>query len=576
MLARIRPVVSRPSVPPRDPATRGRLATFVSLLVLTAACGSIPTGEVEGPRGRRFIPMVPDSIDDVGLAPSVAVDGQGLPNISYFGFTAELEEGEIPIARPVGSPFLQTEEGENAGAVLLASLTPEQIWTRGAIAQPRESAAGVPVPFEPAAEDSLASLTPARARGTDLAIVGTDVHAAWSVDTGVWYGVGPSPFEIEAVEETREAGAPTIVVDGAGVPIVAYTVAGTEPEVRVAERVGDRWEITPIATLSRCGRGCPPTTHVALLGEEPLVVVADPLSGEVIAAQRQGETWSTEVVATGATGGASLATAGDTAAIAFYTPSGVALATGRFGSWSVEDVAPFAETAGEQTETPTVPTPPGTAVAIDDQGTAWVAWQDGEGIHLATRAEGEFEEIELADTSGGVSPSLAVTEDGASVYLAWYDPEEGDLRLGTYGEIPGLLIAAPSPPPSPAAAVGPEDCGDDGEPILDLVAAGTAFNTTCLVAAADEPFTINFDNQDEFAHNVSIYADPEYSKPVQQTPFDETAPVSESVTYDFDPIPEPGTLYFQCDFHPQLSMRGVFAVVEGEGGGGAGGGGGGG
>ncbi|HZB02114.1 MAG TPA: hypothetical protein VE800_08405, partial [Actinomycetota bacterium] len=86
----------------------------------------------------------------------------------------------------------------------------------------------------------------------------------------------------------------------------------------------------------------------------------------------------------------------------------------------------------------------------------------------------------------------------------------------------------------------------------------------------------NFDNQDEFAHNVSIYADPEYSKPVQQTPFDETAPVSESVTYDFDPIPEPGTLYFQCDFHPQLSMRGVFAVVEGEGGGGNGGGGGGG
>jgi hypothetical protein len=577
MLARIRPVVSRSSATPGAPATLGRPATLACILVvLTVACGSIPTGEVQAPQGRKFIPMVPDSIDNVGVAPSVAVDGQGLPSISYFGFPAQLEEGEIPVARPVGSPFLQTEDQEDAGAVLLASLTPEQIWTRGAVAQPRESPAGVPVPFDPAAEPSLATLTPARAEGTDIAIAGADVHATWSVNTGVWYGVGPSPFEAQAVEETREAGAPSVVVDGAGTPLVAYTVAGTQPEVRVAERVGERWEITPVATLSRCGRGCPPATQVGLVGEEPLVVVADPLSGEVIAARRQGDTWATEVVATGATGGASLATAGDSAAIAFFTRSGVALATGRFGSWSVEDVAPFAQTTGEQRETPTVPTPPSTGVAVDDEGTAWVAWQDGEGVHLASRSEGEFEEIELADTSGGVNPSLAVTEDGASVYLAWYDPEEGDLRLGTYGEISGLLIAAPSPPPSPATAVGPEDCGDDGEPILDLVAAGTAFNTTCLVAVADEPFTINFDNQDSVAHNVSIYADPEYSTPVQTTPFDDTAPVSEPRQYDFDPIPEPGTLYFQCDFHPQPSMQGVFVVVEGEGGGGGNGGGGGG
>jgi hypothetical protein len=539
------------------------LAALACLLAaLTVACGSIPGPEVQAPKGRQFIPMVPDSIDDVGLAPSVAVDSQGLPNISYFGFTADLVADEIPVARPVGAPFLQTEEGENAGAVLLTSLTPEQIWTRGAIAQPRESPAGVPVPFEPAAEPSLATLTPAGAKGTDIAITGTDVHAAWTADTGVWYGVGPS-FEIGPVEETPDAGAPSIVVDGSGVPIVAYAVGGDQPEIRVAERSGERWQVTAVATLSVCDRGCPPATHVALLGEEPLVVVADPVSGEVIAARRQGDAWTTEVVTTGATGGASLAFAGDTAGIAFYTPSGVALATGRFGSWSVEEVAPFAEAAGEQTVTPTVPTPPGTGVTIDSQGTTWVAWQDSEGVHLASRSDGEFEEIELLAAGGGVNPSVAVTDDGASVYLAWYDPKDGDLRLGTYGEVADLMIGVPSPAPSPQIG-GVEGCGDDPEPILEISAETTAFSTPCLVGPAGEGFTVTFDNQDTVnAHNWSLFEDPEYSTPIFPPEATFVGPASQEY-----PVPalDEATYFFRCDAHP-TQMTGVLAAV-GSGGGG--------
>ena len=187
MLARMRPVVSRPA---RSQARVIGLACI--LAVLAAACGgAIPASEVQTPEGRTFIPLVPDSIDNVGLAPSVAVDAQGLPVISYFGFPAVLEEGEIPVARPVGSPFLTTEDGDDAGAVLLASVTPDQIWTRGAVAQPRETPGGVPVPFEPVEELSLASLTPADAAGTDIAIAGTDIHAVWTTDVGVFYGLGP-------------------------------------------------------------------------------------------------------------------------------------------------------------------------------------------------------------------------------------------------------------------------------------------------------------------------------------------------------------------------------------------------
>ncbi|MGH3372837.1 MAG: hypothetical protein ACRDPR_22855, partial [Nocardioidaceae bacterium] len=432
---------------------------------------------------------------------------------------------------------------------------------------PRESPAGVPVPFEPAAEPSLATLTPAGAKGTDIAITGTDVHAVWTADTGVWYGVGPS-FEIGAVEETPAAGAPSIAVDGSGVPIVAYTVGGDQPEVRVAERSGERWLVTAVATLSACDRGCPPATHVALIGEEPLVVVADPVSGEVIAARRQGDAWTTEVVATGATGGASLAVAGDTAGIAFYTPSGVALATGRFGSWSVEEVAPFAEAAGEQTVTPTVPTPPGTGLAIDGQGTVWVAWQDGGGVHLASRSDGEFEEIELLAAGGGVNPSVAATDDGASVYLAWYDPKDGDLRLGTYGEVAEVLIGVPSPAPSPQIG-GVEGCGDDPEPILEISAETTAFSTPCLVGPAGEGFTVTFDNQDTVnAHNWSLFEDPGYSTPIFPPEATFVGPARED--YPVPPLEE-NQYFFKCDAHP-TQMTGVLAVVAAGGGGNGGGG----
>ena len=558
MLARMRPVVSRPS--PRSLA--------LALVVLATACGSIPPSEVEAPEGRQFIPMVPDSIDDVGLAPSVALDAEGLPTISYYGFPAQLEEGEIPIARPVGSPFLTTEDGDDAGAVLLASLNPDQIWNRGAIAQPRDTPSGVPVPFEPAAEPSLASLTKARAAGTDVAIAGSDVHAVWTTDRGVWYGIGPTPFEIGAVEETPEAGAPSVVVDGSGAPIVTYTIAGAQPEIRVAERVGENWRVTTVATLSRCGEGCPPATQISLLDGEPLLVTADPLSGEVIAAWRQGGTWRTEVVATDATGGASVSTAGDTAAIAYYTETGVAVATGRPGSWSVEEVASLATGDGGQADD--VPTAPGTGVAVDQEGTVWVAWQDGEGIHLASLAEGAVEEVELPDTTSGVNPSLALTEDGSSVYVAWYDANEGDLRLGTYGEISDLLIAAPTPLPSPAAPPVVGTCEPDGT-TLEVTASGTSFDTDCLAAPADEPFEILFNNQDQgLPHNVAIYTDSSAAEVLFQG---ETFAGPDEQTYQVDPL-QAGDFFFRCDVHP-TQMTGTFVVAE-EGGGGGGGGNGGG
>ena len=565
----MRPVVSRPA---RSQAARSlRFVGLACVLAVAAsACGGgIPAPQVETPQGRAFFPLVPDSIDDVGLAPSVAVDGQGLPMISYFGFPATLEEGEIPVARPVGSPFLTTGDGDNAGAVLLANLAPDQIWTRGAIAQPRETPSGVPVPFGPVAEPSLESLTPEQAAGTDLAIDGTDIHATWATDEGVFYGLGPDPFEIGPVEQTPGAGPPSIVVDEAGTPLVAYTVAGDRTEVRVAERVGENWSVTTVATLSGCGEGCPPATGLALLGGEPLVVTADAESGDVIAAHRQEGTWTSEMVATDATGGASISAAGDTAAIAYYTQAGVALASGGPGSWSTEEVAPLAEGTGDQTGTAAVPTPPTTSVAVDSQEATWVAWQDPVGIHLASSGDEGFEEVDLPDTSGGVTPSLAVTEDGASGYLAWYDTAEGDLRLGTYGEIEDLLIAAPTPLPSPRSAAPSRTAARTGNRPRHH-GARHGVRPDLPGRPAGGAFTINFNNRDARRRPTTSR-----SRSMRRARSKIRSSRARLITGpDTDRVQRPrdrgGRLLLPLR-HPPDQMTGTLAVVDGGGGNGGGG-----
>ena len=568
------------------PAPLRRLATSVCLLALLGiSCSSITGPTVAVPQGRAFIAMVPDSLDDVGLDPSVTVSSEGVPYVSYFGVPAVIGPDEIPITRPVGSPYLTTEEGDDAAAVLLASMTPDsQVWNRGAVAQPRETPGGVTVPFGPASLPSLKSLTPSNAEGTDVAVSGSDIHVVWTGDTGVWYGLGPD-FELQAVEATAGAGAPSVVLDEGGSPVVAYAVAGVRPEVRVAERSGERWTTSVAATLARCGSGCPPAVQLTVLNGEPFLVVVDPDSRDLIAATRNGSAWSSEVVAAGVEGGASVAATGDTVAIAYYTSDGIAVARGRPGRWFTDDVGQLASPTPTPSPSPSsgssakaepekpIETRPTTGVAVDQEGTVWVAWEDGAGVHLASREkEGSFEEAELSQTEGGVTPSLGVAEDGSALYMAWFDPVARDLRVGVSADLgKDLLFAAPSPTPPPTAVGGGEECGKDTAVVLDIVAQNTAFDPTCLVAPADEPFTINFDNQDSILHNIAVLTDQDGDEIAATEP--QVGPVKEPL--DVEAL-DAGSYFFVCQVHPDV-MRGSLAVVAagggGKGGGGTGGGG---
>jgi hypothetical protein len=103
----------------------------------------------------------------------------------------------------------------------------------------------------------------------------------------------------------------------------------------------------------------------------------------------------------------------------------------------------------------------------------------------------------------------------------------------------------PAPPSSPGA-------GGGGTPTL--IAQNVAFTTSSLDLPADKPVTLHFDNKDSTPHNVAIY-DKKGGKELFKGAVI-TGP--NSTDYKVPPL-KPGTLYFQCDIHPD-SMTGTVTV----------------
>ena len=96
--------------------------------------------------------------------------------------------------------------------------------------------------------------------------------------------------------------------------------------------------------------------------------------------------------------------------------------------------------------------------------------------------------------------------------------------------------------------------GRAAEPSIDpdaltISAKDLVFSTSTLSARADEPFQIAFDNQEGAPHNVAIYGDDSATDKVfGSDPFSGPAVVA----YDV-PALAPGTYFFRCDLHPDMS-----------------------
>jgi plastocyanin len=281
-----------------------------------------------------------------------------------------------------------------------------------------------------------------------------------------------------------------------------------------------------------------------------------------------GDAWeSVELDTDGGQGLSGVATA-DGFAFSYYDEANgqVTIATGSPGAFQT---GPAAEIAEGSSTAPGA----GTSLAVDEQGTLWLGWYDtANGVGFAS-GEGPDQmfgnSIDTgAEATDGAMPSVAVTADGATAYLAWYDTADQDLLLGAYGEIEGLAIAAPSPEPGPPAqetgAPPPADCVEPTDGVVTITAQGIQFDAPCVNVPAGEPVEIEFVNNDAGTpHNVAIYPSSDEITPdaafLQGEVFNGTA----TQTYQV-PAMDAGEYYFQCDVHPQ--MNGAWNVVDGDGG----------
>jgi len=547
------PVVSIRPMPKR------LLLVVAALALLATACVSTTTPPVDYGQGQRFVPFVADSQDDVGQGSSIALTSNNEPYISYFGFPGELAEGEIAVPRPFGGPAVPF--------VGLATASSEGLWQRGAVQmqKPIQSQSGVNIPFGPVIEDKL-DLTPQNTNGTSV-VVASDgtVHVAWTVGGAVYRAStklgGTSTVEKvfdsgQTVSQAGPVGRPGIALDDNGDPWVAFTAETSGGrEVHVVRPSGSKVVDDVVATLANCnGCGSPQPTGIGLVGGKPLVVYVDGAAGTIGSATFGVGGWETATANLNRgqpPRGLSFTTDGKGAYAAFYGGDSVQLATLSGGSWEATKVAdataPTGPSSGNLAAT--------TAVAVDEQGTVYVAWLDEDGLRLSSGTD-SFTPVDIGHTTqNAAGPSLA--SSGSGVALSWYDTDQQNLMAGFLGDLQGLVVAQPSPSLtlSQAPPAAGEACGKGGEVVLDIIAKGIAFDPTCLVAAPGS-FTINFDNQDAgIPHNLDVL-DQQGNESLGATEI-APGPVQQTLNLKLDA----GTYPFVCDVHP--TMTGELVVQDG-------------
>jgi plastocyanin len=196
-----------------------------------------------------------------------------------------------------------------------------------------------------------------------------------------------------------------------------------------------------------------------------------------------------------------------------------------------------------------------------------VAWADvdADDIKLSSNSGGQFQAQDVQGSTGGVTPSLAVSPDGSKSAMAWFATFNANLAVAQPSG--GSLVLAYSPPPVPSAsAPSPTSSGPQCEPTdaTDLTVASPSvlgFDPTCLAVAAGSAFTVTLNNTDpSVIHNWELFTDSTAATRVGgATGATDVVAPNASATYSLDAL-DPGSYYFHCDIHP-TTMQGVLEVV---------------
>jgi plastocyanin len=105
------------------------------------------------------------------------------------------------------------------------------------------------------------------------------------------------------------------------------------------------------------------------------------------------------------------------------------------------------------------------------------------------------------------------------------------------------------------AAQTPTASGNPAGTWIKITAGEIAFEQAAVSVAANQPFTVVFENRDAVPHNVAIFAgDTGAERPLEGTVF--TGPATR---WYAAPALAPGTYRFVCDVHPSMTGRLVAA-----------------
>jgi plastocyanin len=543
---------------------------LVAAAIVGTACApqSAPPNIPVNFQGANYLTQVVDQTYDVGRSPSVTLDSSGNPSATYLLLEPHLAKGAIPPPLLANTP--------QPPSVVIASEA-EGVWTRRNVT-PNAAGGGKGTATEIGDKNGLYD-------GQSTVAMAADPdgfhHVVWSTPSGLFYAMDQK-VQLQGNQTTLAFnGTPTqivktpvsgasIAVSDQGVPWIAFISNG---KVEVASLSGSTWNVQKVDHT--VGAASPAhRTAITVISGSPVVAYPG-TAGVTVATQSAAlgtpgtsSAWTSSVVpsSTGALG-LSITQSSSQPVLSFISGSGdVDVAALAGGTWKVAKAGAIGQAAtGADISAFT------TGLGADANGNVAVAWPDlseqfievGQGSVSSLT----FKATPIAESTGGWSPSLAISSDGKHAAVAWYNSINQHLNVATLVQgSPQIAIPSPnfSALPTPTAP-GQLPCFPTGTTTLSLTApsgaAGTGFSTKCLAVRPGENFTVQFSNQDQAPHNFAIYTDSQATKLLGGAPSatDIVAPGA-GTTYQVKALPE-GTYFFRCDVHP-TTMTGTFVVTS--------------